>query len=103
MSAFLLTDFPCSPILLTMRTKREPQTVPCRYCKGLGRRLNDRYYGPLMRKRREAGKVSLRAVARQLAVSASYLSDLETGRRHLNDEMMQRIEDGIAALGKGKK
>lgn len=86
-----------------MSETRINKTVECAVCRGLGRVKNDLYYGPLMRRKREAAGVSGRAFAKQIGLSAMYLCDLERGRRHLNEETMQKIEDGLTALGKGKK
>jgi len=83
-------------------TKEKPM-IACPKCAGLGRVANDRYYGPLLRSKREGAKIGLRQLARHLAVSASYLSDLELGRRHINDEMMQRISDALVVLAGGRQ
>ena len=80
----------------------EKPTIACRVCGGLGRTRNDRYYGGLMRAKRLATGLSLRKVAATMKSSASYLSDLETGRRHVSDATMQRIEDAIT-VAKGKQ
>ena len=53
----------------------------CKYCDGTGRRPNWFLLGYFMRKEREAAKISLRGMARELDMSAPHLSDLEKGRR----------------------
>ncbi len=60
----------------------------CDKCGGTGRIPDDRIYGAEMRKFREAAGITARTVARRLEVSASYLSDLEHGRRRWTPKLI---------------
>lgn len=57
--------------------------------------LNHMQIGKLVRERREATKMSLRCMAKWMSISASYLSDLETGNRQWNPA---RLRDATAVL-----
>lgn len=47
--------------------------------------------GEHIRALREKKDISVRELARQLNVSAPFLSDVELGRRHPSDEIMRRL------------
>jgi transcriptional regulator with XRE-family HTH domain len=47
--------------------------------------------GEHIRDLREDKDISVRELARQLKVSAAFLSDVELGRRHPSDEIMKRL------------
>lgn len=47
--------------------------------------------GEHIRELREKKDISVRELARQLNVSAAFLSDVELGRRHPSDELLERI------------
>lgn len=49
--------------------------------------------GEHIRELREKKDISIRELARQLRVSAAFLSDIELGRRHPSDEVMERLAD----------
>lgn len=49
--------------------------------------------GEYIRELREKKDISVRELARQLKVSAAFLSDIELGRRHPSDEVMERLAD----------
>lgn len=57
------------------------KTLPCERCDGTGRVPDDRELGRAMKKLRLSNRLTLREVARRLAVSAAYVCDLEHGRR----------------------
>lgn len=83
---------------MTMKkTNRFSKTVPCSKCRGSGEVLSDAYIGQQMRNLREKLGVKLREVAKALDVSAPYISDLERGFRHWNDDLKKRF---LVALGK---
>lgn len=58
-----------------------PQYLTCPQCHGEGTVENPAYRGQEMRRLRQAAGLSLREVARQMKLSAAYVSDLELGRR----------------------
>lgn len=47
--------------------------------------------GEQIRRKRERKNISLRALARQAGISAAYLSDIELGRRRLNESAAEKI------------
>jgi len=47
--------------------------------------------GERIRELREKQDLSVRELARQLRVSAPFLSDVELGRRHPSDDVLQRL------------
>ena len=49
--------------------------------------------GEYIRELRENKDISVRELARQLHVSAAFLSDIELGRRHPSDEVMNRLAE----------
>ncbi len=51
--------------------------------------------GEHIRDLREKKDISVRELARQLRVSAPFLSDVELGRRHPSDEIMRRLADRL--------
>jgi transcriptional regulator with XRE-family HTH domain len=51
--------------------------------------------GEKIKELREKKDISVRELARQLKVSAAFLSDVELGRRHPSDEIMRRLADGL--------
>jgi transcriptional regulator with XRE-family HTH domain len=53
--------------------------------------------GEFIRELREKKDISVRELARQLKVSAAFLSDVELGRRHPSDEVMERLADCLGA------
>ena len=50
-------------------------------------------FGEQIRDLREAKDISVRELARQLKVSAAFLSDVELGRRHPSDEILRRLAE----------
>jgi transcriptional regulator with XRE-family HTH domain len=51
--------------------------------------------GEYLRELRAKKDVSVRELARQLDVSAAFLSDVELGRRHPSDDMLRRLADSL--------
>ena len=51
--------------------------------------------GEKIKELREEKDISVRELARQLKVSAAFLSDIELGRRHPSDEIMRRLADHL--------
>ena len=48
-------------------------------------------FGDQIRELREKKDISVRELARQLNVSAAFLSDVELGRRHPSDEILRKL------------
>ena len=67
----------------------------CPRCGGTGRLPDDRVMGAQMRERRQRAGLSLRALAKRLGLTASYLSDLERGRRHWSAKNVKRYADAL--------
>ena len=74
-------------------------TMPCPRCAGTGAVDNPVYQGHTARGRREAAGLKLRQVARQLRVSAPFISDLENGRRLWTGLVAQRYQRFLNSLG----
>lgn len=51
--------------------------------------------GQLARQRREEKGISLRSIAREMKISAMFLSHLERGLRHWNDGLITRFNKSI--------
>jgi transcriptional regulator with XRE-family HTH domain len=51
--------------------------------------------GEKIKELREKKDFSVRELARQLKISAAFLSDMELGRRHPSDEIMLRLADRL--------
>ena len=52
--------------------------------------------GTLIRLNREQQELSLRSVARDIGVTASYLSDMELGRRPISSKNLQKIRKALS-------
>ncbi len=70
---------------------------PCPRCNGSGIRLNDRFVGDLVRRRRQARGLTVAQVAAKMGFSAQYLGDLERGHRNcwthaLAEKCLQAID-----------
>ncbi len=72
-----------------MPTKSD--TRPCPKCGGTGRVSDDRVVGAKLRKQRKDHGRSLRSIAKAIGVSAAYLSDLELGNRHWDNELIDKF------------
>lgn len=68
---------------------------PCPRCNGTGTIPDDRAMGAAMRQRREAAGLSLYDLAKKLGLSASYLCDLELGRRQWSGTNIERYEEAL--------
>ena len=68
----------------------------CPRCQGTGEVINDRIVGSQYRSRRELLGIPLREIARRCGWSASYLSDLELGRRRWSTKQMQIVDEGLS-------
>ena len=69
--------------------------IKCSRCAGTGKLPDQRELGAAMRKKRKAGGLSLRVVAKRLAFSPSYISDLELGRRMWTPGMREVYEEMV--------
>ena len=70
-------------------------TKPCPRCGGSGIIRNDGFVGKQLRARREAVGISLRELARRVKWSATYVSELELGRKVWTDRKIQRYVTGL--------
>lgn len=68
---------------------------PCSKCNGSGMQLDDASVGASYRVIREFLELSLRDLARRLNWSASYISDLELGRRQWNTRIMRKFDQAL--------
>lgn len=57
--------------------------------------MHDGFMGKQMRARRKAVGISLRELARRVKWSATYVSDLELGRKVWTDRKVQRYVKGL--------
>lgn len=73
-----------------MKTKR------CRCCDGTGKQLDQKDVGSKMRRMRFNARISLRSMSRLMGFSASYLSDLELGKRNWTSERMEQYRSVIS-------
>lgn len=69
------------------------RTRKCPRCEGTG---TLRLVGAEMRRRRRAHGWTLRAVARALGLSPTYVCDLELGRRHWRPELYRKYARVVA-------
>lgn len=69
--------------------------VACKRCGGTGREQDDRAIGERMRKKREAKDISLRDLGARLGLTASYLCDLELGRRRWSPKNIKRYTEAL--------
>ena len=68
----------------------------CPKCSGKGRVPDFYSIGPVLRAERKAARFGLREVAREMAISAPYLHDLEHGRRVWTQDMIDRYRQIIS-------
>lgn len=68
---------------------------PCRKCHGTGKEPDPADTGRQMRKLRERRDVSLRKAAAAMALSPTYLSHLEHGKRDWSDKLIKRYWKAI--------
>lgn len=65
--------------------------MPCRSCDGAG--FNYVNNGAWIREKREKVGISLRNAAKKLEISASFLSDIELGKRNASYRVMNFFEN----------
>lgn len=70
-------------------------TKPCPHCNGTGLTLDQKAMGSKMRGLREKAGVSGRDIAHRLGYSASYISDLELGRRNWSSEKIADYKEAL--------
>ena len=83
----------------TMRKRPLPlsefATNECPYCEGTGLALNHQGVGQHVRSLRKQADKSLRRVAREMQISAAYLSDLERGNRNWSQGLYEDVMDAL--------
>lgn len=71
------------------------RNTTCRRCNGTGRERDERAFGLLMRSKRERAGAGLRAVASRMKMSASYLSELELGKKRWSARRVAQFVDSL--------
>lgn len=74
----------------------------CRECDGTGKQWDHRAIGNLLRKEREAIKISSRQLADAMEIGYAFLSDLERGRRNWTEEKITRFREALKKITKTK-
>jgi transcriptional regulator with XRE-family HTH domain len=64
----------------------------CEKCDGTGLQLDHVAAGTTLRKLRKSKHLSVREVARRMDLSAPYVSDLELGRRHWSEDLIENFQ-----------
>jgi len=67
----------------------------CPKCGGTGTIQDDKILGAQLKKKREKAGLPLREVARQMGLSASYICDLEHGRRSWSADLKKRYHGAV--------
>lgn len=70
----------------------------CEHCEGTGKVPRQYDTGRDMARRRDAAGIGLRQLARTLKLSATYVGDLEKGRREWTMALVRKYLNGLAAL-----
>ncbi len=70
-------------------------TEPCTRCGGTGLEFDHRAIGTELRHIRELKGMSLRDVASRMSLTASYISDLELGRRNWSATLISRYKSAV--------
>ena len=74
-------------------------TGQCPTCDGRGKVLPTEAQGAILRARRQAAGVKLRKLAEEMAVSPSYVGDLELGQRRLTAAMKRKYLEALTECG----
>lgn len=69
--------------------------MKCTRCNGTGIEPENRELGLEFRNMRKRHKYTLRELASRMGISASYLCDLELGRRNWNTEIIDRFHGAL--------
>lgn len=77
---------------------RDINLRPCEHCEGTG--MVPRRYdtGRDMARQRDAAGIGLRQLARTIKLSATYVGDLEKGRREWTMALVRKYLNGLAVL-----
>ena len=78
-----------------MTTPTDKLHATCPRCGGSGSVLDNQATGKAMRAKREVVGISLRELARRIKWSATYVSDLELGRKVWTERKRARYEKGL--------
>ena len=70
--------------------------IRCPHCDGVGYVHDDRELGALLKKQRLAANIQQKDLAHAIGISASYLLDLELGRRHWTPEIKKLYLAGLS-------
>lgn len=68
---------------------------PCHCCGGTGKENDAVLIGHKLKKRRQAAGIQQKYVALRMGVSASFLSDLEHGRRYWTQTMIDKYMEVV--------
>jgi predicted transcriptional regulator len=66
--------------------------ISCKCCGGSGHDIDNRETGDVLKKARKTSRITQKAMAKALGISAAYLCDLEHGRRHWSSEMVHAFK-----------
>lgn len=80
--------------------RMKTETMPCPRCNGKGKVTSPESIAAAKRVIRKATGLSLRQFAKRMRISAAFLSDLETGRRHWGERAEKRFTLALADLQK---
>ncbi len=73
-------------------------TEPCARCGGTGLEFDHKAVGAELRHIRKMKGMSLRGAASRMSLTASYISDLELGRRNWNETLISRYEEAMECI-----
>lgn len=77
-----------------------PDSLPCPKCEGAGTLPNPAKVGPELRLVRKQARISLRQLGAQMGLSATYIKDLEHGRKAWTASLIDRYQEAVIALTK---
>jgi hypothetical protein len=78
-------------------------TIECPRCQGTGQILDQRELGRELRALRVASQMTLRAMSERLGITATYLCDLELGRRVWSPGRVQEFRAVCGARANGAR
>jgi transcriptional regulator with XRE-family HTH domain len=75
------------------------KTLECESCNGTGKQPDGAY----IRGQREKRGVSLRDAAEEMQISATYLSNIESGRRRATWELIKKFDNAMKRMANDSK